>query len=87
MPWMIVLTHKCKRNDYLEAHASNALSSTLSVEIKDKIEMEYELLERANLLWKELDKMFGSSNNKRSSSNVSKNFSSSLVHIDQGQEE
>jgi hypothetical protein len=87
MPWTIVLIHKCQRNDYLEAHASNDLSSTLSAEIKDKIEMEYELLERANLLWKELDKMFSSSNNKRSSSNVSKNFSSSLVHIDQGQEE
>jgi hypothetical protein len=35
---------------YLEAHASNALSSTLSAEIKDEIEMEYGWLERANLL-------------------------------------
>jgi hypothetical protein len=34
---------------YLEAHASNALSSALSAEIKDEIEMEYGLLERANL--------------------------------------
>jgi hypothetical protein len=35
---------------YLEAHASNALSSTLSAKIKDEIEMEYGWLERANLL-------------------------------------
>jgi protein-arginine kinase len=35
---------------YLEAHASNALSSALSIEIKDKIEIKYGLLERANLL-------------------------------------
>jgi hypothetical protein len=26
---------------YLEAHASNTLSSVLSIEIKDEIEMEY----------------------------------------------
>jgi hypothetical protein len=30
---------------YLEAHASIALSSALSAEIKDEIEMEYGLLE------------------------------------------
>jgi hypothetical protein len=35
---------------YLKAHASNALSSALSAEIKDDIKMEYGLLERANLL-------------------------------------
>jgi hypothetical protein len=35
---------------YLKAHASNALFSTLSAEIKDEIEMEYDWLERANLL-------------------------------------
>jgi hypothetical protein len=35
---------------YLEAHVSNALSSALSAEIKDEIEMEYGWLERANLL-------------------------------------
>jgi hypothetical protein len=35
---------------YLKAYASNALSSVLSVEIKDNIEMKYGLLERANLL-------------------------------------
>jgi hypothetical protein len=40
---------------YLKAHASNALSSALSTEIKDKIEMEYDLLERANSLWKVLE--------------------------------
>jgi hypothetical protein len=32
---------------YLKDHVSNALSCALSVEIKDKIEMEYSLLERA----------------------------------------
>jgi hypothetical protein len=36
----------------------------LIAERKDEIEMEYDLLERANLLWKALEKMFGSSNNK-----------------------
>jgi hypothetical protein len=35
---------------YLEAHTSNTLSSVLSAEIKDEIEMEYGWLERANLL-------------------------------------
>jgi hypothetical protein len=34
----------------------------LSAEIKDKIEMEYGLLERANLPWKVFEQMFGSSN-------------------------
>jgi hypothetical protein len=72
---------------YLEAHAFNALFSVLSVQIKDKIEIEYGLLERANLLWKVLDQMFGSSNDKRSSSNVPENILSSSSHIDQDQEE
>jgi quinolinate synthase len=35
---------------YLKAHTSNALSSALSAEIKNNIEIEYDLLERANLL-------------------------------------
>jgi hypothetical protein len=35
---------------YLEAHASNGLSSALSAEIKDEIKMEYGWPERANLL-------------------------------------
>jgi hypothetical protein len=63
---------------YLKTYASNVLSSDLSAERKDKIEIEYGLLERANLLWKVLEKMFGSSNDKRSSSSI---------HIDQDQEE
>jgi hypothetical protein len=93
MPWRSVLKHKCKRNVYiskclyLEAHASNALSSALNVEIKDGIEVEYGLLERADLLWKVLDQMFGSSNKNRSSSNVPENNSSSSIHIDQDQED
>jgi hypothetical protein len=36
---------------YLEAHSSKALSSALSVKVEDIIEMEYGLLESANLLW------------------------------------
>jgi hypothetical protein len=35
---------------YLKAHTSNVLSSALSAEIKDNIEIEYDLFERANLL-------------------------------------
>jgi hypothetical protein len=73
---------------YLEANASNALSSALSLEIKDDIKIEYGLLERANLLWKALEQIFGSSDDKRSSStNIPENVSSSLIHIDQNQEE
>jgi hypothetical protein len=73
---------------YLEAHASNALSSVLSAEVKDIIEIEYGLLESANLLWKALEQMFGSSNNKRSSSiNIPESISSSSMNIDQDQEE
>jgi hypothetical protein len=52
---------------YLEAHASNDLSSALSAEIKDEIEMEYGWLKRANLLWKVLEQIYGSSNSKKSS--------------------
>jgi hypothetical protein len=73
---------------YLEAHTSNTLSSALSVEIKDEVEMEYGLLERANLLWKVLEQMFGSSDDKRSSSTkIPENISSSSTHFDQDQEE
>jgi hypothetical protein len=50
--------------------------------------MEYGLLERANLLWKALEKMFGSSNDKRSSStSVPESISSSSINTDQDQEE
>jgi hypothetical protein len=67
-------TQEWKKCLYLEAHTSNALSSALSAEIKDDIEIEYDLLERANLLWKVLEQMHGSTNDKRSLSNVSKNI-------------
>jgi hypothetical protein len=81
-------TQAQKKCLYLEAHASNALSSVLSAEIKDNIEMEYGLLERANLLWKALEQMFDSSNNKRSSlTSILENVSSSSIHIYQDQEE
>jgi hypothetical protein len=81
-------TQAQKKFLYLKSHASNALSSALSEEIKDEIEMEYDLLERANLLWKVLEHMFGSSDDKRSSSTkLLENVSSSSIHIDQDQEE
>jgi hypothetical protein len=43
---------------YLEAHAYIALSSALNAEVEDMVEMEYGLLERANLLWKALEQIF-----------------------------
>jgi hypothetical protein len=41
---------RAKECIYLEAHTSIDLSSVLSAEIKDEIEMKYDWLERANLL-------------------------------------
>jgi hypothetical protein len=49
--------------------------------------MEYGWLERANLLWKVLEQMYGSSNSKKSSSSAPDNISSSSTHFDQDQEE
>jgi hypothetical protein len=73
---------------HLKAHAFKALSSALSTEIEDKIEIEYGLLESANLLWKALEQMFGSSNDKRSSSiSIPENISASSIHIDKDEEE
>jgi hypothetical protein len=63
------------------------LSSGLSAEIKDEIEMDYGWLERANLLWKVPEQMYGSSSRKRSLSCAPKNISSSSTHCDQDQEE
>jgi hypothetical protein len=75
------------KNAYIsEAHASNALSSAMSAEIKDEIRMEYGWLGRANLLWKVLEQMYGSSNSKKSSSSAPKNISSSFTLFDQSQE-
>jgi hypothetical protein len=72
---------------YLEAHASKDLSSALSAEIEDMIEIEYGLLKSANLLWKTLEQMFGSSNDKRSLTiSILENISSSSMHVDQDQE-
>jgi hypothetical protein len=81
-------TQAQKKGLYLEAHASNALSSDLRAKIKGDIKMEYGLLERANLLGKALEQMFGSSDDKRSySTNIPENVSLSSIHIDQDQEE
>jgi hypothetical protein len=66
--------------------ASNALSSALSAEIKHEIEMEYGWLERANLLWKVLEQMYGSNNSKKSSPSAPENISSSSTLFDQSQE-
>jgi hypothetical protein len=86
MPWRIAHKHKRKRNAYISKSMHLMLSSALSVEIKDEIKMEYGLLERANLLWKVLEQMFGSSNNKIVSSNVLENISSLSIYINQDQE-
>jgi hypothetical protein len=60
----------------------------LSAEVEDMIEMEYDLLQSANILWKALEQIYGSSNYKRSSSiNVLENVSSSSMHVDQDREE
>jgi hypothetical protein len=60
----------------------------MSVEIKDEIKIEYGLTKRANLLWKVLEQMFVSSDDKRSSSTkIPENISSSSTHFDQDQEE
>jgi hypothetical protein len=71
---------------YLKVHASNALSSALIAEIKDKIKMEYDWLERADLLWRVLEQMYGSSNSKKSSSSAPENISSSSTLFYQSQE-
>jgi hypothetical protein len=73
---------------YLKVHISKTLSSALSALIDDIIEMEYGLLESANLLWNVFEQIFGSINDKRSSStSMLENISSSSMHIDQDQEE
>jgi hypothetical protein len=72
---------------YLKVHTSNILSSVFSAEIKDKIKIEYGLLDRVNLLRKVFEQIFDSSNDKRSSSSVPENMSSSSIHIDHNQEE
>jgi hypothetical protein len=75
-----------KKYLYLEPHASNAFSSALSVEIKDEIKMEYDYLERANLLWNVLEQMYGSRNSKKLSSSAPENISSSSTLFYQSQE-
>jgi hypothetical protein len=75
-------TQTQKKYLYLEAHASNALSSALSAEIKNEVEIEYGWPERANLLWKVLEQMYGSSNSKKSLSSALKNISSSSTLYD-----
>jgi hypothetical protein len=79
-------TQAQKKCLYLEANASNDLSSVLSAEIKNEVEMEYGWPERANLLWKVLDQMYGSSNSKKSSSSALKNISSSSILFYQSKE-
>jgi hypothetical protein len=49
--------------------------------------MKYGWPERANLFWKVLEQMSGSSNSKKSSSSAPENISSSSTHFNQDQEE
>jgi hypothetical protein len=79
-------TQAQKKYLYLKAHASNVLSRALSAEIKNKVKIEYGWPERANLLWKVLEQMYGSNNSKKSSSSAPKNISSSSTLYDQSQE-
>jgi hypothetical protein len=81
-------TQAQKKCLYLEVHAFNALSSILSAEVKDMIEMEYGFPESANLLWKALEEIYGSSNIEKSFMKIaSENISSSIEPVDQEQEE
>jgi hypothetical protein len=57
-----------KKYLYLKVHAFKALSNALSAKVEDMIEMEYGFLESANFLWKALEEIYGSNNDKRSSS-------------------
>jgi hypothetical protein len=59
----------------------------LSAEIKDEIKIEYGWPKRANLLWKVLEQMYGSSNSKKLSSSALENISSSSTYFDPDQEE
>jgi hypothetical protein len=78
-------TQRQKKWLYLESHASNTLSSDLTAEIKDEIEIEYDWFERANLLWNVLEQMYDSSNSKKSSLIALKNISSSSTLFYQSQ--
>jgi hypothetical protein len=79
-------TQAQKKCLYLKIHVSNGLSSALSAEIKDEVEMEYGWSKRVNLLWKVLEQMYGSSNSKKLSSSAPENISSSSTLFDQSQE-
>jgi hypothetical protein len=79
-------TQAQKKCLYLEAHAFNSLSSALSAEIKNEVKMEYGWPQWANLLWKVLEQMYGSSNSKKSSSSASDNISSPSTLFYQSQE-
>jgi hypothetical protein len=52
-----------------------------------EVEIGYGWPERANLLWKVLEQMYGSSNSKKSSSSDLKNISSSSILFYQSQKE
>jgi hypothetical protein len=79
-------TKSQKKCLYLKAYTYNVLSSVLSTEIKNEVEMEYGWPKRANFLWNVLEQMYGSSNSKKSSSSATKNISSSSTLYDQSQE-
>ena len=73
---------------YLEAHAFNALSSALSVEVEDVILKKYGHLKGAHLIWNALEEMYGSSNNEKSLLECElENISSSASSNEQQQDE
>jgi hypothetical protein len=76
-------TQAQKKCLYFEAHTSNCLFSALSAEIKNEVKMECGWPERANLLWKVFEQMYGSSNSMKSSSSALKYISSSSTLFDQ----
>jgi hypothetical protein len=59
----------------------------LSVERKNEVKIEYGCPERANLLWKVIEQIYGSINSKKSSSSAPENISSSSTLFYQSQEE
>jgi hypothetical protein len=56
----------------------------LSAQVEEMVKMEYGLLESANLLWKAVEQIYGSSIEERSSSTIAlESISSLIMHMDQ----
>jgi hypothetical protein len=63
-----------KRNVYISKSMHLMIYLVPCAEIKDEIKIEYGWFERANLLWKVLEQMYGLSNSKKSSPNALTNI-------------